>query len=113
MHSLSNKFRRQTLSIPHTLVATPHQHKVFSQTFTPGNNVYHKRSEASLQLASLGSNIYRNGVSIPSSQRMIEVDNPLYLVEAVGHGRKLGIEQRLSGGEHFAGVLRTVQHQQL
>ena len=86
---------------------------MFSQTFTPGNNVYHKRSEASLQLASLGSNIYRNGVSIPSAQRMIEVDDTLYLVEAVGHGRKLGIEQSLSGGEHFEVVLRTVQHQQL
>lgn len=54
--------------------------------------------------------VYRALVS--ASQRMIQVDDSLYLVETVGGGVEFCLEQSLAGRNHFQVVLGTVPHEQ-
>ena len=49
---------------------------------------------------------------LSSTQRLIQVDNALYLLETVSGLRELGIQQRLPGSQHFQIGRVTMLHQQ-
>lgn len=52
----------------------------------------------------------RHYTSISTTQSVVKINHSLYLVEAVGYGRKFGTQQSLPGGKHFEIILRAILH---